>query len=244
MIQKTPVHNRAFAVSMFCLIRRISKVVLCIIGLLVAIWAMGFDLKTALAGVGIGGIAIALGAQKTLENLIGGITVLTDRVMNVGDRCKVDGQIGTVEDISLRSTKFRTLDGSLLAVPNGIMATINLENLSDRKYFLFNPIINLRYKTSAEKLLQGLIAIRHILDEAPQVDREDLRVCLKGFGPSTLDVEVFANILTSNFTEYIEIRQKLLMQILRAMKSSGIEFAFPSQTLYLTQDSSALSENK
>jgi small-conductance mechanosensitive channel len=119
---------------------------------------------------------------------------------------KVDGQIGTVEDISLRSTKFRTSDGSLSAVPNGIMATINLENLSDRKYFLFNPVINLRYETPAEKLLQGLSAIRRILDEAPLVDRQDLRVCLKGFGPSTLDLVAAAMVVLAHAKVQIDVQ--------------------------------------
>ena len=239
MVRRTLDQHRTFALSTFGLIRGVSKVLLIIIASLLALWVLGFNLGTALAGVGIGGIAIALGAQKTLENLIGGVSMLTDRVLQVGDQCKIGDQIGAVEEISLRSTKIRTREGSLLAVPNGVMATINLENLSNRKRYLFNPAISLRYETNAEKVLQGVETIQGVLNEHSGVDPADLRVCFKDFGAFSLDVEVFAYILTNDYAKYVEIRQQLLLQILCALESAGIGFAFPPQIFYLTRNSGA-----
>jgi MscS family membrane protein len=134
--------------------------------------------------------------------------------------------------------------GSLLSIPNGVMAAINLENLSNRKGFLFNPVISLRYETTPEKLLQGLENIRNIMKGHPRVDPAGLRVCFRNFGASSLEVEAFANILTSEMAEYILIREQLLLEIMRAVESAGAAFAFPSQTLYLTQDSSSWPERK
>jgi MscS family membrane protein len=144
--KKASLLDHTLVVSMSGLTGQVSKGVLMMVALLIVLALLGFDVKTALAGVGIGGIAIALGAQKTLENLIGGVSVLTDRVLNVGDTCRVGNQSGQVESISLRSTKLRTNDGSLLAVPNGVMASMNVENLSNRTRYHLQPLIGVRYE--------------------------------------------------------------------------------------------------
>jgi MscS family membrane protein len=236
-------NRQGFAVSIFSLVRQGAKVILILIAILITLAGLGFNIGTALAGVGIGGIALALGAQKSLEHLIGGITVLSDRVLHIGDRCRLGSQIGTVEDISLRSTKIRTLEGSLLAVPNGVMATINLENLSNRNRFLFNPVIGVRYETTAEQLECLLEQLRNLLAQQPLVDPESRRVCFKSIGASSLELEIFAEIVTGDFLEFVRIREELLLAIMRIVEGVGTGFAFPSQTLYLRRDAKLPSEH-
>jgi len=219
--RRTTLRDHTFVVSMSGLARQVSKTLLVIVAFLIALHILGFDVKTAMAGVGIGGIAIALGAQKTFENLIGGVSILTDRVMNVGDICRVGDQSGKVESISLRSTKLRTADGSLLAVPNGLMASVNVENLSNRTGYLFNPVIPLRYETTVKQLLDLLDRIREVLKAHPHIDPDGLQVRLKDFGAASLDVEVSAQVRTADHSEYLAIREQLLVEIMNAVEAVG-----------------------
>lgn len=234
--KRTSLRDHTFVVSMSGLAGQVSKGILMIVAFLLVLALLGFDVRTALAGVGIGGIAIALGAQKTLENLIGGVSVLTDRVLNVGDICRVGTQSGRVESISLRSTKLRTNDGSLLAVPNGVMASMNVENLSNRTLYLFNPVIGVRYETQAKQLLSLLDRIREILKAHPQIDRQGLWVRFKNFGASSLEIEASAQVRTADYSEYLGIREQLLVEIMNAVEAVGTGLALPSQRLYLARD--------
>ena len=231
--KKSSLRDYTLVFSMSGLTGQVSKGLVMIVAFLVALALFGFDVETALAGIGIGGIAIALGAQKTLENLIGGVSVLTDRVLNVGDTCRVGTQSGGVESISLRSTKLRTNDGSLLAVPNGVMAAMNVENLSNRTRFLFNPVIGVRYETQTQQLLSLLDGIRTILQSHPQV-------APRGFGcdSKTLESQIWrsrvsAEVRTADYSEYLAIREGLLVEIMNAVEVVGTGLALPSQRLYL-----------
>ena len=219
--QRTTLGDRTFVVTMSGLARQVGKSLVVIVAFLLALHLLGFDVRTALAGVGIGGIAIALGAQKTFENLIGGVSVLTDGVMHVGDLCRVGDQKGRVESITLRSTKLRTEDGSLLAVPNGVMASVNVENLSNRSCYVFNPVIRIRYETTAKQMLDLLGRIREILKVHPEIEPEGLRVRFKEFGESSLEIEAYAQVRTADYSEYLAIREQLLVEIMNAVEAVG-----------------------
>ena len=131
---------------------RLVKAMVLIIAVLATLGILGFNLTTVLAGVGIGGIAVAFAAQKTLENLFGGISVLADEVIRVGDTCRFGDRVGIVEDISLRSTRIRTVERTVLSIPNGALATMNIENLTRRDKILFNPTLGVRCETTADQL--------------------------------------------------------------------------------------------
>src|SRR5205823_13595463 len=130
--------------SLVLLGQRVAKAIIVIAAGLAVMGVLGFNLTTALAGLGIGGLAIGFGAQKTIENLFGGISLLGDEVFRVGDVCRFGDRTGVVEDIGLRSTRIRTDDRTLVAIPNGTVATINLENLSRRDKILFKTNLSLR----------------------------------------------------------------------------------------------------
>ena len=223
--------------SLILLGERMVKAVIVILTIFAILRSLGFNMSAMLAGLGIGGIAVALAAQKTLENLLGGMSVLGDEVIRVGDTCRFGDRVGVVEDISLRSTRIRTPERTQLSIPNGALATMNIENLSLRDKILFNAKLGLRYETSPDQVRYVLAQIRRLLYEHPRVETDGARVRLVGFDESTLNLEIFCYILTRDFAEFLAIREDLLLRIMEIVKSSGSGFGLPSQTLYLGRDS-------
>lgn len=215
---------------------RILAAVIFILAVLAILAILGFNLTTLLAGLGIGGIAIAFAAQKTLENLFGGISVLADEVIRVGDNCRFGDRVGTVEDISLRSTRIRTVERTQLSIPNGTLATMNVENMSRRDKILFNPSLGIRSETSPDQLRYLLAELRRLLYEHPKVESSSARIRLASLDPSAYGLEIFSYVLTSDFAEFTAIREDLLLRIIEIVGRSGTGFAFPSQTLYLGRD--------
>jgi len=216
---------------------RLLAALVVIAAILTAFGILGFNLTTLLAGLGIGGIAIAFAAQKTLENLFGGISVLGDEVIRVGDYCRFGDRIGTVEDISLRSTRIRTDARTQVSIPNGTLATMSIENFSRRDKILFNPALAIRYETTADQLRYLLAEIRRMLYEHPKVENESAYIRFANFDNSALRLEIFSYVLTQDANEYSAIREDLLLRIMEIVEKSGSGFAFPSQTVYFSRDS-------
>ena len=237
------VRNRALARghtgtgSLMLLGERILKAVIFGVGVLAVFGSLGFNMSTALAGLGIGGLAIGLGAQQTLANLFGGVSVLGDEVFRVGDVCRFGDRTGVVEDIGLRSTRIRTDERTLLAIPNGTVATINLENLSRRDKILFQTKLGLRPESKPDHVRFVLTEVRRLLYSHAKVETKSVRVRLTDISGSSLSVEVFAYILTRDFNEFAGIREDLLLRIMDVVEDSGGGLALPSQTLYLSRDS-------
>jgi MscS family membrane protein len=222
--------------SLVLLGQRIVKVLAVLFAGLTVLGVLGFNMTTALAGVGIGGLAIGFGAQKTIENLFGGVSLLGDEVIRVGDVCDFNGRVGSVEDISLRSTRIRTVERTELSIPNGSLATMNVENLSRRDKFLFNPKIGLRYETTPDQLRYVLAQARRLLYEHPKVETASARIRLTGLEDSRLALEIFSYILTRDAAEFNAIREDILLRLVDIVSDAGAGFAFPSQTLYLGRD--------
>ena len=223
--------------SLMLLGERILKAVIFALGVLAILGNLGFNMSTALAGLGIGGLAIGFGAQQTIANLFGGVAVLGDEVFRVGDVCRFGDRTGVVEDIGLRSTRIRTDERTLVAIPNGTVATINLENLSRRDKILFKTTLGLRPESKADHVRFVLAEIRRLLYSHPKVDTKSVRVRLIDIAGAALSLEVFAYILTTDFNEYAAVREDLLLRIMDVMEDSGGGLALPSQTLYLSRDS-------
>lgn len=222
--------------SLIILGERIAKALLFIGAVISVLGALGFNLTTALAGLGIGGIAIAFAAQKTLENLFGGVSVLGDEVIRVGDTCQFGDRVGTVEDISLRSTSIRTVERTVLSIPNGALATMNVENLTRRDKILFKTNIGLRSDSAPDQLRFVLAEVRRMLYEHSKVEASSARVRLIGFGQSSIDLEIFSFVMTQDFGEFAAIREDLLFRVLDIVAQAGSALAFPSRITYMTQD--------
>jgi MscS family membrane protein len=223
-------------IAMWALFSRLSKAAVVFAAALLLLHNAGANLTGVLTGLGVGGIAVALGAQKTLENLFGGMMIISDEPMRVGDFCRIGDQMGTIEDIGLRSTRIRTLSRTVVAIPNGQLALMNIENFSVRDKFWFHHTIGLLYETSADQLRYVLAEIRKMLREHSKVETDDARIRFVGFGSSSLNLEVFAYVNADEMPEFLGIQEDLLLRTMDIVIKSGTHIAFPSQTTYVASD--------
>ncbi len=227
--------NLPGATSILRLARWVVDLLIIFAGVLVSLYYFGVNPTAALAGLGVGGIAVALAAQKTLENVLGGVSLILDQAVRVGDTLKVGDTTGTVEEIGLRSTRLRTVDRTVVSVPNGQMANMSVENLSAREKFWLHPILRLRYDTSVPQINALLAGIRNLLQENTHVEPSSIRVRFLRFGPSSLDVEVFAYVLARDWSQFLEIQEGLQLHMMECVESSGVQIALPSLTIHLSE---------
>jgi MscS family membrane protein len=190
-----------------------------------------------MAGLGIGGIAVALAAQKTLENVIGGLSLIFDRAVCVGDFLKVGDASGTVESIGLRSTRIRTLDRTILSVPNGQIANVSIETISSRDMFWFHHFVALRCETTPVQMRAVVAGIMRRLGAHPAVDPASVRAKFLRFGQSSLDIEVVAYIVARDWPQFLEVQQELLLGIMEVIEQADTAIALPSQTLHVASGS-------
>lgn len=198
---------------------------------------LGLPVYGILAGLGVGGLAIALAAQPTMENLIGGLSLFADKPIRVGDVCRYGSEEGTVEAIGIRSTRIRGRDRTLTTMPNGVLSKMPLVSLSQRDQMLIQSVIGVRYETSPEQLRYLLVKIREALLRHPKIHPDLVRVRFVGFAASSLDIELFAYVKTTKRPEFLSVREEIFLQIMDIVNESGTGFAFPSQTLYFGRDS-------
>ncbi len=234
--------HRAFSYSVLPLAGRVIKIAILLLTITAILGSWGYNTTTLLAGLGIGGVAIALAAQKTIENLFGSVSVISDRPVSVGDFCKFGDRIGTVEDIGLRSTRIRTLDRTLVTVPNGSFSTMTLENFDRRDKMLFHFTLNLKRDTTPDQLRTLLQSITKILKEHAKVESGALPVRFVGIGTYSLDIEVFAYIRTLDGDEFMKIQQDLFLWIMDAVHAAGTALAVPTQAT-ITYSTAAPSAN-
>jgi MscS family membrane protein len=220
------------------LIRLITHVVVLVFGGVFILQALtGKPLNALLAGLGIGGLAVALAAQDTLKNFFGSIMIMLDKPFLVGDRVVVDGVDGPVEDIGFRSTRIRTLTGHLVAVPNEKMASINIENIGRRPSIRRLTNITITYDTPPEKVKRALAIIREVLNNHEGMDPEfPPRVYFDEFNDASLNIVMIYWYFPPNYWDFLAFSERVNLKIMRAFEAEGIEFAFPTTTTYLAQD--------
>jgi MscS family membrane protein len=222
--------------SILIVMQRLARIVLVTIGVLVALALHGFNVRTELAGLGIGGLAIALAAQRTLENIIGGLSLLMDKAVHLGDFCQIGDQRGIVEDIGLRSLKLRTLDQTLLVVPNGSLAQMQFGNLTGRSKLLINQTFALRIETEVDQLRFVLDRVQTMLNQHRSVEPGTSRVRVTNFIGAAFQLELFAYGMTGDWSQLTVIRQDVILRIAEIVEASGTRFAAPTQLAYLSRD--------
>jgi MscS family membrane protein len=190
---------------------------------------LGIPLTPVLAGLGVGGVAVALAAQSTIENLIGGFTLFMDRPVRVGDVCRFGDKVGTIEEIGLRSTRVRTLDDTVVSIPNGAFSKMQLENCSRQRRIWYHPRLQLEKTCSADQVRFVLVEVRRLLYSHPRVDPAAARIRFAELGPSSLDLDVFAYVRVTDFGEYLEIAEDLNLRILEVLARGGLRLAVPAQ---------------
>ena len=225
--------SNAAAASLLRLVRRSADVLVLVGALFVILSQLGIDPTPAIAGLGVGGIAVALAAQKTLENVIAGASLLFDRAVCVGDVLKMGDVLGTVDHIGLRSTRIRTMDRTIVSVPNGQIANVSLETLSSRDKFWFHPVVGLRYETTPAQLRAVVDGLRRLLDRCPLVDPSSVRVRFVRLGSFSLDIDVCAYLRARDLNHFLEIQEELLFEVTEVVSRAGTAIAFPSQTMYV-----------
>ena len=228
--------GRSSTRSLVQLGERVVKVLVVLVALFVLLALGGVDPATALAGVGIAGVAVALGAQKSVENLLGAVFLLTDRVLAVGDFCRLSDRDGWIEDITLRSVRLRTLDQTLLSVPAGLVSQGSIENYTTRGKILLQTVLRLRYGTTSEQLHVVLEDVRQLLAQHPSIEKEGARARLTSFGAQAIEIDVFAYVMTADYGAFLEIRESLLLQVAHIVESSGGAFAIPTQFIYMRNE--------
>jgi MscS family membrane protein len=226
---------QAVSYSVLPLGRQVLKLSLFLFAILSVLSVWGYNTTTILAGLGVGGLAVALAAQKTIENLFGGISVIGDRPVLVGDVCRFGDRVGTVMHIGLRSTRIRTPDRTIISVPNAQFSSMELENISGRDKIWFHPTLNLRRDTKSDQLLEVLSSFGKILTEHPKVETGKLPVRFIGVGPYSLDVEVVAYVTTADYDEFLALQQELLLQMLQAVERARTALAVPLQESFDSQ---------
>ena len=243
-VARMTTQHRVSAVSIVPLGRRTAKAAALVFAFLATLHSWGYDTTALLAGLGVGGLAIAFAAQKTLENLFGGVAVASDKPVLVGDFCRYGDKLGTVEDIGLRSTRVRTLDRTVVTIPNSTFSSLPIENFAKRDKLFFHPILQLRKDATPEQLRAVIAGLRELLLQTEKVDPSPARVRLISVGQWSFDVEVFAYVLTTDFDEFLVIQESLLLGFLDVIRDAGTALAVPAQMNMVRRDPLAASQNE
>ncbi len=209
------------------------KLLILLFGALFWMNNVGINITTVLAGLGFGGLAMALALQKPIEDVMGALTLFTQAPIKVGDLCRYDGYFGTVEDIGLRNTRIRTLTNTLVHIPNARIAHVEIENFSSRTKIRFWPTLRLRYDTTPEQLKTLIHNIREMLEQHERVYDEPLRVLLTELGEDAILIKLHAFLKTKDFPESLVISQELIFKIMVIVKAAGAHFALPGRSIYL-----------
>jgi len=215
---------------------RILGIIAAVFYLAVGADRVGVPVYGIVAGLGVGGLAIALAAQPTIENLIGALNLFADKPVRVGDFCQYGDAMGIVEAIGIRSTRIRGVDRTLTTIPNATLAKMPIVNFTRRDRILLSTVIALRYETTPEQLRQLLVEFSELLRHHPRVAAETARVRFVGFGDSSLDIELFAYVTTSDWAEFTSVREDVMLRVMDIVEHSATAIARPSQTVYLGRD--------
>lgn len=214
---------------------RVGKVVLFAIAIVALLSEMGYPVTSLVAGLGIGGLAIALAAQKTVENLFGAFSIGADQPFREGDLVRIEDFIATVEYIGLRSTRFRTADRTLISIPNGKLAEMRLESLAARDRLRLFCVLGLVYDSRADQVRKVLAGFEAVLVSHPHVWPEGITVKLCSLGASSLDIEITAWFQTNDYAIFQGWREEVLLSFMEEVEKAGTSFAFPTQTIHLAK---------
>ncbi len=225
-------HPSALALIPFA--SRSLKLVTFAVAVVAVLSELGYPVASLLAGLGIGGLAVALAAQKTVENLLGSLSIAVDQPFRIGDMVRIEGVLGTVESIGLRSTRMRTAERTVVTFPNGKLADTRTESFGPRDRIALNCTLNVEYGASAAQVRAALQQVEALLRTHPMISSaEPPLVRLAELGVSALKVEVFASFQLTDWNQFTLVRQELLLGFLEAVEKAGARLALPAQTVHL-----------
>ncbi len=212
------------------------KVFVVVIGIVFVADNLNVDVSSLLAGLGLGGLAFALAAKDLLGNFFGSLTVLLDRPFHIGDWVVIGDVEGSVEEVGFRSTRIRTFYNSLITLPNALLTTTKIDNMGARRYRRMKSMLSLTYATSPEKIDAFCEGVRTLIQLHPYMRKDYYHVYFNEYGPASLDILVYVFWETPDWNTELRERHRFLVDILRLAKQLDVEFAYPTQTIYLKKD--------
>jgi len=229
-------HENSARLLSFCpILSKIAKTVVMLIIAASVMQAHGYSMTSLVAGFGIIGMAVSFAAKESIANIFGSFAILYDKIFDLGDYVVIDSIEGTVVDITLRSTKIRTVDNTIITLPNNVVANAVVTNISAIKERRLGATIGVTYDTSNEKLQRAIQILKDILTSNEDVS-ENYRVFLKELNASSIDIEFTAYIKYGDLDNFRRVREAVLTEIITQYRKEGIDFAFPSQSIYVTNE--------
>ena len=227
--------DRSFDEQLFPIIRKSLKMFIMVVAVLVTSQNLGFDITAAIAGLSVGGLALGFAAQDTVANLFGAVAIFIDKPFRIGDRIQLESVDGTVETIGLRSTRVRNLDGHLITVPNKTMGNATITNITRRPNIKTVMDIGITYDTPTDKVKRALEILKEVYKDHPQTF--DCLISFNKFADSALNIQVVHWWNSTDYKQYLAGFQGMNLTVKERFDKEGINFAFPSRTLYVKQDS-------
>ena len=192
----------------------------------------GYSITSLIAGFGITGLAVGFAAQQTIADFFGTLAIIADKIYKLGDYVKIGEIEGTVEDINLLSTKIRTLDDFIVSIPNNNISATLITNISKARKRRINEVFGVTYDTSDEKLHRAIEIIKEVCENDTRVHKNPVTV-VETLSASSIDIRLYAYVKTNAFNEFIKIRSDVILEIVKRFRAEGIDFAFPSQSVYI-----------
>lgn len=226
--------NSATLAHVFPILEKVIKTLIFFFITASFLQSQGYSLTSLIAGFGITGLAVGFAAQQTIASMFGTLAILTDKVFKIGDYIRVNNIEGTVENITLHSTKVRTLDNFMVTIPNNIIDSNVVENISRAKKRKIQVVFGITYNTSEEKIQKAIAIIKSVMKSRHDVT-QDFRVNLDALDSSSINIKLFGYVKTSSIITLEKVRGEILFEIVKQFRAEGIEFAFPSQTIYMAK---------
>jgi MscS family membrane protein len=221
--------------SLVPLLRTSMRLIVAAVGILFVLQNLDVNVSSLVAGLGLGGLAVALAAQDTVRNVLGGATIFADKPFEVGDWVIVDGVEGTVETVGFRSTRVRTFYNSLVSVPNGNLMNAGIDNMGKRRWRRYKTTLGVGYHTTPDQMQAFVEGIRALITANPGMRQDYYMVEFHGFGATSLDVLVYCFMDAADWNEELRTRHVLNLDIMRLAESLRVDFAFPTQTLHIAE---------
>lgn len=214
-------------------LNKILKILVMAFAVVMVLGELNYNVNGLIAGMGLAGLTVSLAAKESATNFFSGLVIILERPFTLGDWISIGSTEGTVEDVGFRSTKVRTLDGSLVILPNTTVCSQTLINGTQRTKRLFRFTLGVTYNTTRPQIEHLLDELRSLLKSCPEVDSDSVQVRLQGFGSSSIDILIHCYVLRPDLAGFLQVQEQLNLQIIDIMNQLGIDFAFPSQSIYI-----------
>ncbi len=230
-------HENSARLLSFCpILTKVSKVLVLFIIAASVMQAHGYSMTSLIAGFGIMGMAVSFAAKESIANIFGSLAILYDKVFDLGDYVTIGDVEGTVVDINLRSTKIKTLDNSIITLPNNVVANSLITNISAIEKRRINEVIGITYDTPNEKIERAIEILKQIIRENDEVETNDTLVYLEKLNSSSIDIHLQAYVKYGDLVNYRRIKENVILEIIKRFRAENISFAFPSQSIYLNHE--------